>query len=166
MWTIGGSKRLAFTLDNAGTAVSGSFRDWSGTIKMDPDHPESAAIAIAIKLASASVGDPTQDAMLQGAEFFAASANPTATWRSTKVTRTDAQHYRASGTLSIKGRSRPQAITFTLSGEGLRRHVTGRASIDRDAFGIGTGEAGQSLGKLVSLTFAFDATGEAPAAGR
>ena len=166
VWTIGGKKRLAFTLDNGGTAVSGSFRDWSGSITMDPDHPQSAAIAIAIKLASASVGDPTQDAMLQGAEFFAASANPTATWRSAKVTRSDAAHYRASGTLSIKGKSRPQAITFTLSGEGLRRHVTGRAGIDRNAFGIGTGEAGQSLGKLVSLSFAFDATGEVPGARR
>ena len=166
VWNIAGKKRLAFTLDNGGTPVSGSFRDWNGSITMDPDHPESAAIAITIKLASASVGDPTQDAMLQGAEFFAASANPSATWRSTKVTRTDAEHYRASGTLSIKGKSRLQAIAFTLSGEGLRRHVTGRASIDRNAFGIGTGEAGESLGKLVSLTFAFDAAGEVPGAGR
>jgi cytochrome b561/polyisoprenoid-binding protein YceI len=157
-WTIVGPKKLAFSVGNRDTALSGSFSDWSGSIAIDPDHPESAQISITIKLASASVGDATQDAMLQGAEFFAASANPVSTWRSTRVTQTSSGHYRANGTLTIKGRSRPQTITFTLGGAGLRRQVTGSATIDRTAFGIGTGEAGESLGKLVSLTFAFHAT--------
>ena len=139
---------------------SGSFKAWNGTIQMDPDHPQSADIRMTIKLASASVGDATQNAMLQGAEFFATSADPVATWRSARVTQTNSGHYRASGTLTLKGKSRPQAIDFTLSGDGLRRHVTGSASIDRTAFGIGTGQAGEGLGKLVSLNFAFDATGE------
>ena len=57
----------------------------------------------------------TQDAMLQGGEFFASSSNPTATWRSTKVTQTSPGHYRASGTLTIRGKSHPQAISFTLA---------------------------------------------------
>ena len=165
VWTIVGGKKLAFSLSNGGAEVGGSFADWSGSIKMDPDHPESADVGMTIKLASASVGDPTQNAMLQGAEFFATSANPVATWRSTKVTQTGSGHYRASGTLTIKGRSRPQAIAFTLAGKGAKRHVTGSASIDRTAFGVGTGEASESLSKQVSLSFAFDAAAEAAAPG-
>ena len=161
VWTIAGARNLAFSVANSDAAVKGSFRDWSGSIAMDPDHPETADIRIVVKLASASVGDATQDAMLQGAEFFASSANPVATWRSTGVVRTSPAHYRASGTLTIKGKSHAQAITFMLSGEGQVRHVTGSATIDRTAFGIGTGEAGESLGKLVSLSFAFDAAGRA-----
>ena len=159
VWMIAGAKKLAFSVNNGGTAVSGNFSDWSGSIEMDPDHPETADIRITVKLASASVGDATQDAMLQGAEFLASSANPVATWRSAKVVRTSPAHYRASGTLTIKGTSRPQAIAFTLAGNGDRRHVTGNATIDRTAFDIGTGEAGESLGKVVSLSFAFDAAG-------
>jgi cytochrome b561/polyisoprenoid-binding protein YceI len=161
VWTITGGKKLSFSIGNSGTTVSGSFKDWSGTIQMDPDHPQSADIRMTIKLASASVGDATQNAMLQGAEFFATSADPVATWRSARVTQTSSGHYRASGTLTLKGKSRPQAIAFTLSGNGLKRRVTGSASIDRTAFGIGTGQAGEGLGKLVSLSFAFDAVGEA-----
>jgi len=164
VWTIAGGKKLAFSLSNGGAEIGGSFGEWSGSIKMDPDHPESADIGMTIKLASATVGDPTQNAMLQGAEFFATSANPVATWRSTKVTQTSSGHYRASGTLTIKGKSRPQAVAFTLGGTGLKRHVTGSAGIDRAAFGIGTGEASESLSKQVSLSFAFDAVGGAPAA--
>jgi polyisoprenoid-binding protein YceI len=99
------------------------------------------------------------DATLQDAEFFASAANPTATWRSTSVRRTGPNRYTASGTLSLKGASRPQTVNFTLSGEGLRRRVEGSASIDRTAFGIGTGETGAGLGNSVSLNFAFDAVG-------
>jgi polyisoprenoid-binding protein YceI len=128
---------------------------------MDPDHPESAAIRIAIRLASATVGDATRDAMLQGADFLASASNPTATWRSTEVTQTGPGRYRASGTLTLRGKSRPQAIAFTLTGHGRERHVTGSASIDRTAFGIGSGEAGESLGNSVALDFSFDATANA-----
>ena len=100
--------------------------------------------------------------MLQGPDFFGASANPTATWRSTSVRSTGPNRYSANGTLSLKGASRPQALTFTLSGEGLRRRVEGRASIDRAAFGVGTGESAAGLGTSVSLNFAFDAVGREP----
>ena len=161
VWSIAGGKHLAFSVGNGDTPVKGSFKDWSGAITFDPDHPENADLTITVKLASASVGDGTQDAMLQGAEFFASGANPTATWHSTKVVQTSPGHYRASGTLSLKGASRPQTVTFALTGQGLKRHVSGSASIDRAAFGIGTGESGASLGKAVSLTFGFDAAGRA-----
>lgn len=162
VWTIAGGKRLAFSVANGSTPVEGRFKDWSGSIKMDPDHPETAEIRITIKLDSASVGDATQDAMLQGADFFASSSNPTATWRSTKVTQTGPGRYRATGTMTIRGISRPQAIAFTLTGKNLERHVVGSASIDRTAFGIGSGEAGESLGKTAALSFSFDATQKAP----
>ena len=119
-------------------------------------------LSIGIKLASASLGDATQDSMLQGAEFFASGANPTATWRSTSVTQTSPGHYRASGTLSLKGHSHPQSVNFTLTGQDLKRHVTGNATIDRTAFDVGTGDSAASLGKSVTLNFAFDAAGKAP----
>jgi len=157
VWTIVGGQRLAFSVDNGGTPVRGRFKSWSGSIAMEPDYPETADLRITIQLASASVGDATQDAMLQGADFLASASNPTATWRSTAVTRTSPGHYRASGTLTIRGKSRPQAIAFMLTGKDQARHVTGNATIDRAAFGIGSGDAAASLGKTVSLDFAFDA---------
>ena len=162
LWTIAGGKRLAFSVDNGGTPIRGGFRNWSGTIAMDPDHPETADLRITIQLASASVGDATQDAMLQGADFLASAGNPTATWRSTSVTRTSPGHYRANGTLTIRGTAHPQAIAFILTGDDQARHVTGNASIDRLAFGIGTGDAAKSLGRAVSLDFAFDARRKGP----
>ena len=100
--------------------------------------------------------------MLQGADFLASNANPTATWRSTSVRQTGPNRYSASGTLSLKGASKPQSLSFTLTGKDLKRHVEGSASIDRNAFGVGTGESAAGLAGSVSLSFAFDATGRAP----
>jgi len=165
-WTIQPGGRLGFTVTSGADSYNGSFGDWSGTIAFDPENPETAEIRITVDLASATVGDATMDGMLTGAEFLAASANPTATWRSTSVRRTGPNRYSASGTLSLKGASKPQSLSFTLSGEGLRRHVEGSAEIDRTAFAVGTGESAQGLANSVALSFAFDATGRAsPAAG-
>jgi cytochrome b561/polyisoprenoid-binding protein YceI len=162
VWTIQPGGRLGFVVTSGSDSYRGSFSDWNGAIRFDPENPETADIRITIRLASASLGDATMDETLQGAEFFASAANPAATWRSTSVRRTGPNRYSASGTLSLKGASRPQSLTFTLSGEGLRRRIEGSASIDRTAFGIGTGETGAGLGNSVALNFAFDAVGRAP----
>lgn len=162
VWTIRPGGRLGFTVTSGSDSYRASFSDWSGAITFDPDHPESADMRITVRLASASLGDATMDETLQGGEFFNSSASPTATWRSTSVRRTGPNRYSASGTLSLKGANRPQSLSFTLSGEGLRRHVEGSASIDRTAFGVGTGEAAAGLDGAVSLNFAFDAVGREP----
>lgn len=161
VWTIRPGGRLSFSIGNGAEGLRGSFSDWSGAIKFDPEHPDNAPdIRISVKLASASMGDATQDGMLQDGEFFATSANPVATFRSTSVEQTGPNRYRARGTLSLKGASKPQTISFTLSGEGLKRKVEGSGSIDRSAFGVGTGESAEGLDKAVSLSFSFDATGK------
>lgn len=161
-WAIAPGGRLGFTVSSDQGSYNGSFSSWSGEIKMNPEDPSTAEIRIAVDLSSASLGDATMDATLHGADFFAVSSSRQATWRSTSVTRTGTGRYSASGTLSLKGASRSQSIVFTLTGTGARRHVDGSGSIDRTAFGVGTGEAAQGVGNSVSLTFSFDATQREP----
>ncbi|MEO0061996.1 MAG: hypothetical protein RLZZ08_556 [Pseudomonadota bacterium] len=161
VWTIRPGGKLSFSVGNGAEGLRGSFADWSGSIKLDPEHPDNAPdIRISVKLASASLGDATQDGMLQDGEFFGTSAHPVATFRSTNVEQTAPGSYRARGTLSLKGASKPQTITFKLAGEGLKRKVTGSGSIDRTAFSVGTGDSASALDKAVSLSFSFDATGK------
>lgn len=157
-WTIQPGGSLRFSVDNAGTALNGRFANWRGDIVMDPDVPETAAITITVDLASASLGDATQDSMLRGGDFFDTTAFPQATWRSTAVRQISGNRYEADGTLSFKGVNRSQRIIFTLNGEGGSRSVQGNATIDRNAFSIGTGSNADNLAGSVSLTFAFDAT--------
>ena len=161
VWAIQSGGRLGFSVGAGGDTYRGSFSDWSGAIKFDPEHPETADLRITVRLASASMGDSTMDETLKTSDFFG-TANPTATWRSTSVRQTGPNRYAASGTLSLKGASKPQSVTFTLSGNGLRRHVEGSAGIDRNAYGVGTGDSAAGLDGSVALTFAFDATGREP----
>ena len=157
-WVIRPGGSLRFTIDYADTLLSGAFRRWGGTIAMDPYNPQTARIAIEIDLASATLGDATQDQMLQGASFFATSSYPKATYDSNSVRRTGTNAYRAEGTLVLKGASRSQHIEFTLSGSGNKRSVIGGGIIDRMAFAIGTGPDAADLGADVRVDFSFDAT--------
>lgn len=158
-WTVQPGGRLAFSVGNGNDTVRGTFAQWNGSIRFDPDNPRDAEIRIDVDLASASLGDATMDAMLKGAEFLAAEANRRATWRATSISRTGAGRYAAQGILSMKGASHPQRLTFRLSGSDLRRRVEGTARVNRNAFRVGTGPSAEGLAESVVLEFAFDAVG-------
>jgi cytochrome b561/polyisoprenoid-binding protein YceI len=159
VWTIKPGGTLAFSVRNDAVPISGSFTRWGGEIAFDPDHAENAKIRMTIDLASASVGDATQDSMLAGSDFLDVSAHPRATFRTTSVRQTGPNRYTAQGVLSLKGTSRPQTLTFSLTGAGLTRHVEGQAVIDRSGFGVGQGETASALAPTVTVSFSFDATG-------
>jgi cytochrome b561/polyisoprenoid-binding protein YceI len=156
-WTAQPGGTIGFAVGNGGETISGRFAKWTARIVMDPDHPESADIKVAIDLASASVGDAYKDGMLTGDEFFAVAAHPTATFKAKGAEKTGPGSYRAAGTLSLKGVSKPQTIRFTLSGAGKNRKVSGSATVARAVFGVGTGESGAGLDAKVAVTFAFSA---------
>ncbi|EQB07855.1 polyisoprenoid-binding protein [Sphingobium quisquiliarum P25] len=156
-WTVQPGGRIGFSVDNGGEAINGSFSRWTAKIVMDPDRPESADIRVEIDLTSASVGDAYQDGMLAGDEFFATAAHPRAVFTAKGAEASGRNSYRASGTLSLKGVSRPQAIRFTLSGSGQSRKVAGSASIARLPFGVGNGGSSTNLAPQVAVNFQFGA---------
>lgn len=156
-WTVQPGGRIRFSVDNSGETISGSFSAWTAKIVMDPERPESADIRIDIDLASASVGNAYQDGMLAGDEFLSVAAHPHASFIATSADRTGPRSYRASGTLSLKGVSRPQSIRFTLAGSGKTRKVIGSATVARLSFGVGNGESSAGLAPRVTVSFDFDA---------
>lgn len=159
-WTVQPGGSIGFAVGNDGDMIRGSFGKWTAAIAMNPDHPDSADIRVTIDMASASVGDAYKDGMLPGDEFFATAAHPTATFTVKGAERTGPNAYRASGTLTMKGVSKPQTIRFTLSGSGKSRKVSGSASIARLPFGVGNGDSSTGLDPKVAVTFGFSATAE------
>ncbi len=156
-WTIAPGGRLGFSVGNGSDTISGRFNRWSGQIAFDPDNPESARLRIDVDLASASIGDATQDSMLQSADFLDSGSSPRATWRSTSVRKTGSG-YEAQGVLTLRGKSHSVPLRFSLSGQGNRRQASGTATVDRAAFGIGQGDAGASLAPRVNVEFSFAAS--------
>lgn len=162
-WTIRPGGRLGFSVGSDGWGqFTGTFSKWSGNIVFDPERPETADIRITIDLASASVGDATQDGMLAGEEFFSVGSYGRAVFTSRDVRATGPGRYSARGTLQLKGSSRPQSLTFTLTGQGLQRKVQGNATVSRTAFGVG-GASAEGIDADVAVNFSFDADGKVPA---
>ncbi|MFZ2997995.1 MAG: YceI family protein [Sphingobium sp.] len=156
-WSVQPGGKIGFAVGNDGDTISGSFSRWTADIVMDPDHPDSATITVSIDMTSASVGDAYKDGMLPGDEFFGVAAHPTATFKATGAQQTAPGRYRADGTLTLKGISKPQRISFTLSGTGKTRSISGTARVTRALFGVGNGDSSTSLAPSVAVTFAFKA---------
>lgn len=156
-WTVQPGGRIGFSVGNDGETIKGSFAKWTAAIIMDPDHPDSADIKVTIDMASASVGDSYKDGMLPGDEFFGVAAHPTATFVAKGAEATGPNRYRASGTLTLKGVSKPQTIRFTLSGKDAIRKVSGSATVARQNFGVGNGDSSNGLTPQVALSFDFTA---------
>ncbi|SCW55303.1 Cytochrome b561 [Sphingobium faniae] len=156
-WNVQPGGRIGFSVGNDGEMIRGDFAKWTAKIAMDPDHPDSADIRVDIDLASASVGDAYQDGMLLTDEFFGVAAHPSARFVAKGAEKTGANSYRASGTLTLKGVSRPQSIRFTLSGSGGTRKIAGSATIVRAPFGVGSGGSSTGLDPRVSVDFSFSA---------
>lgn len=155
VWTVQPGGRIGFSVGNDGDTISGSFSKWTAQIAMDPEHPASATIKVTIDMASASVGDAYKDGMLPGDEFFGSAAHPTATFTASSAEATGPNSYRARGTLTLKGISKPQTIRFTLSGKDAARTVTGSATVARSAFGVGNGDSSTGLTPQVAVTLSF-----------
>src|SRR3546814_18724073 len=89
--------------------------------------------------------------MLAGDEFFGAAAHPKAVFTAKGAEKAGANGYRASGTLTLTGVSKPQRIRLTLSGTGKARKVSGSATITRASVGLGNRASRTGLAHKVSV---------------
>lgn len=159
-WKTDAGGRLGFAVVVSGEQVSGSFDRWSSKIVFDPERLGESSIRTSIDLASVATGDSERDSMLAGSDFFATAANPRAVFSSNDIRSVGGNRYRASGTLTLKGVSRPARLDFTLDIKGDRATANGTTTLSRGAFGVGSGqfEGGDTIGTSVTVNFRFNAT--------
>ena len=139
-WTIDPAKsHLGFTGTQTGSAFTGRFSTFSGTISFDPAHPETGHGHVVIDTASAATGDRQRDGAIPGADWFDVAKYPQAVFDITGFAHGAGDEYTAHGTLTIKGRTQPETLPFTLSIDGDTAHARGHLDLVRTLFGIGTG---------------------------
>lgn len=159
-WKTGTGGQLGFTVTVNGEQVAGRFSRWSSKIVFDPERLGKSSIRTSIDLSSVATGDGERDSMLVGSDFFATAAHPQAVFTSADIRSIGGNRYRASGTLSLKGVSRPVRLDFTLDIKGNRATSSGSATLSRRAFGVGSGqfEGDDTIGTSVTVNFNFNAT--------
>lgn len=158
-WSIDPTSKLTWAVPFNKQPVTGEFQKWTGTIAFDPANLDASQIVINIDLASVNSKDDNRDGTLKSADFFNVAATPTATFTSTKITKTS-QGYVAAGNLSLAGVTKPLAVPFTLAINGSKAVAQGKLQLSRTAFGVGKGQwaSASEIADQVEVIFTLNAT--------
>jgi polyisoprenoid-binding protein YceI len=77
---------------------------------------------------------------LKGKDFFDADHDPLITYKSTKIVQTGPNTFDVPGTFTIRGVSKPETLTLTVSGVGTGSGtIKGTMAFDRKEFGMNSG---------------------------
>jgi cytochrome b561/polyisoprenoid-binding protein YceI len=152
-WTVDSAlSTITFNATVSGQAVPGRIKTFTATIGFDPADPTTTAITVDMDLASITMGAAQADAMLQTADWFDTAAQPKATFKAMAGKKVSPDTFELSGELTIKGITQPVVLPFTLTLDGTAAKAKGTVSIDRNAFGIGKGDAAAAVGPEVTIT--------------
>ncbi len=158
-WQIAPGGQLGFVASWSGTPINGRFNSWNADVVFSPDDLKNSRISVTVDLISADTNDGERDTSLKGAEFFNTAVSPQARYTSTRITDLGGGKYRADGTLSLRGKSQPVALAFTLKFSGDDVDVSGSTNLNRTKFGVGQGQwaATDQIAAGVSVNFNFKA---------
>ncbi len=141
-----GHTQVGFSLLHLGFSYySGVFSNVSGMLHLDPSKPEASRLEVSIPIDSVLTTSAKLDGELKGPDWFDAARYPTATFSSTRVTRTGADTARVEGTLTLHGVSEPETLSVHFVGDGVnpldKRYTVGFEAIGtirRSRFGVKT----------------------------
>lgn len=120
-----------------------SFTGVSGDVVLDDENPAASSIQAQIDVRSLAVPAGRFQEVMLGADFFQAEQHPQLVFKSTRVERRDSAHWRAEGTLSIRGIEKPFALDIQAIGEANQpfnkvpmRAFRATGILDRTDYGI------------------------------
>jgi polyisoprenoid-binding protein YceI len=155
---------IGFQVGNILGTVKGSFATFSGTIEVDPDHPEKSSVTVTIKAASIKTANAKRDEHLRTADFFDVNKFPEIVFKSHRVKQTGSNAGEVAGELTMHGVSRSIALHVQLLGAApsIGKDPTSKwrvttDPISRTEFGIGRSGAASMIGKDVRVEIEIQA---------
>ena len=161
-WEIDkGHSSVSFAVRHYFSNVIGTFDEFDGTIKFDPQNLEGSSVAFTIQVASVNTKNERRDGHLQSEDFFNAEKWPEMKFESTGFTKAD-DHYLVKGNMTIRDVTKEVEIPVKFLGqmEHPRREGTyiggfsSEFTINRNDYGVGTGNfaATATIGGDVDVT--------------
>jgi polyisoprenoid-binding protein YceI len=146
---------VTFKVRHLLTRVRGRFSDFSGTVRFDEEQPERSSITLSIDAATVDTNSADRDQHLRSDDFFPVDKYPTITFVSSRITRTNADTYDVSGTLTVRGVAREITLPVAHLGTAkdpwgnLRAGFETEVTINRKDFGLTWNAALETGGFLV-----------------
>jgi polyisoprenoid-binding protein YceI len=124
----------------ASVAIAGTFDKWDASLTFTSPDLATAVLDIKIQAASVNSGSGMKDGKLKSKDFFDAEHDPLITFHSTKVTQTGPNTVDLDGDFTIRGVTKPEKLTFTVTGKGTGvGELTGTMAFDRKDYGMNKG---------------------------
>jgi polyisoprenoid-binding protein YceI len=134
-----GGFKITFNV-KASVPIEGVFEKWDATLKFTSPDVTTGALDIKVDAASVNTGSSLKDGKLKGKDFFDAKDNPYITFHSSKIEQTGPTTFDIPGTFTIRGVSKPETLSLTLSGKGTGTGtVKGTMAFDRKDYGMNSG---------------------------
>jgi polyisoprenoid-binding protein YceI len=112
--------QILFSIFHAGTTnYYGRFNRTTGTLNFDSPEPEKSSISIQIDMTSIDVPSATLVTELKSPTVFDAAKFPTATFKSTSMTRTGPGTGKITGDLTIRNVTKPVTLDVVFHGGAL-----------------------------------------------
>jgi polyisoprenoid-binding protein YceI len=124
----------------ASVPIAGTFDKWDSSATLTSPDLTSAVLDIKIQANSVNTGNGMKDGKLKSKDFFDVKENPLITFHSTKVVQTGPETVEFDGDFTIRGVTRPEKLTFTITGKGTGTgEITGTMAFDRKDYGMNSG---------------------------
>lgn len=139
VWQVDpGQSEIRFEFTQLGAPIEGRFTEFEADIRLDPQAP-AIDTRVVIDTGSLDTGDEDRDKEARGPAFFAVGEHPQAVFEASGL-KPAGQGYAAEGVLTIKGVAQPVTLPFTLVIDGEMARAEGEVAVDRQVFGVGTGD--------------------------
>jgi len=131
---------LGFRGTAQGEAFDGRFKQFQAKIRFDPADLANSRFEVDIATGSADSENAERDETLLSSEFFDSEAQPNARYVAERFEAIDATRYRALGTLTLRGISKPVPFEFEWKPGPPGAELIGKARLDRLDFNVGSGD--------------------------
>jgi polyisoprenoid-binding protein YceI len=137
----------------ASVSVNGTFDKWDATLTFPSTDVTTGALDIKIQADSINTGSGMKDGKLKSKDFFNVDQDPLITFLSKKIVQTGPATFDVQGDFTIRGASKPQTLTLTVSGAGTGSgEIKGTMVFDRKDYGMNKGIPFVHVGDRVDVT--------------
>lgn len=132
---------ITFIATQNDAPIEGKFMQFEGDIQFDPNQLKDSKAIIKVKTDSIFTALRDIADTLKSADWLSAQAFPEAIFDAATFDKKDIQHYQAHGNLTIRGKTFPVTIDFSLIDYSPEKaSIKGSMKFKRTLWGIGQGE--------------------------